>query len=150
MRRNALVQGLLRFMCLLGLAAVASESSAMWARLTDSELLQQSDAIVIGEIIGQTEIVLANPTARLTLAVIRVDEVLKGDKRATLVLLETPSGAQPRSSSDIRYGKGQNGVWFLRLRSKSESGVYRADHPQRFQSINEAAPLIKVLRDQSR
>jgi hypothetical protein len=150
MRRNALIQGMLQVLCLFALAAVAPESSAMWAKLTDSELLQKSDSIVIGEVIGQTELVLALPATRLTLAVIRVDEVLKGDKRATVVLLETPSSAQPRSGSDILYGKGQSGVWFLRLRSKSESGVYRADHPQRFQSLNEAARLIKMLRDQSR
>lgn len=117
----------------------------MWARLTDSELVQQSDAIVIGEIIGQTE-VLAAPAIKLTLAVIRVDEVLKGDKHSIAVLLlELPSG-ESRSSSDITYRRGQSGVWFLRLRSKSERGIYRADHPQRFQTIDEAAPLIKMLR----
>ena len=133
-------------MWLLGLAAFAFETSAMWVRLTDSELVQQSDAIVIGEIIGQTELVLAQPAIKLTLAVIRVAEVLKGDSRATVVLLELPSGGL-RSSSDITYRRGQSGIWFLRLRSKTERGVYLADHPQRFQTIDQAAPLIKMLRD---
>ena len=149
MRRGVRSPSLL-FIWLLGLAAFPFESSAMWARMTDSELVQQSDAIVIGEIIGQTEIVLAQPATKLTLAVIRVNEVLKGDRRATVMLLETPASGQPRSSSDILYRNGQNGVWFLRLRSKTDSGVYRADHPQRFQSVDEAAALTKMLRDQRR
>lgn len=148
MRRSANSQSLL-FLWLLGLAAFPVETSAMWARLTDSELVQQSDAIVIGEIIGQTELVLAPPAIKLTLAVIRVDEVLKGDKHANVVLLELPAG-ELRSSSDIVYRRGQNGVWFLRLRSKTERGVYGADHPQRFQTIDQAAPLIKMLRDRRR
>ena len=145
MRRSLIFPGLL-FMGMLGLAAFPLETLAMWARLTDSELVQQSDAIVIGEIIGQTELALAQPAVKLTLAVIRVNEVLKGDKRATVVLLELPSG-EVRSSSDISYRKGQSGVWFLRLRSKTDLGVYRADHPQRFQAIDQAASLIKKLRE---
>lgn len=149
MRPCARIQGLL-FMCLLGLAALPFESAAMWARLTDSELVQQSDAIVIGEVIGHTDLVLSQPATRMTLAVVRVDEVLKGDRNATVVLLEAPPGGQLRSSSDILYRNGQKGVWFLRLRSKTDSGVYRADHPQRFQAVDEAAVLIKMLRDQRR
>jgi len=148
MRRHRIYRNLL-IMGLLTLAAFPFETPAMWARLTDSELMQQSQSVVIGELIGQTELVLGRPATKLTLAVIRVNEVLKGDRHATVMLLELPS-SELRSSSDITYRPGQSGAWFLRLSSKAEHGIYLADHPQRFQTLDQAESLIKVLRNQRR
>ncbi len=122
------------------------KANAMWVALTDTELIQQSDIIVIGELIGQTQVMLMACQERLSLGVLQVKEVLKGDKAQTLLLLELPSPEVPRASTDISYKKGQKGLWFLRVRNPGEIGIYLADHPQRFLAIEQMADQIEVFQ----
>ncbi|HET7875246.1 MAG TPA: hypothetical protein VFN71_06950 [Methylomirabilota bacterium] len=133
---------------LLGLAALligAPGTHAMWAKLTEGELIAQSDLIMTGEVVGLTEVRLAPDQPRLTLAVLRADEVVKSDRSRGYVLLGLGPTDRPRSSTDIFYRVGQRGLWFLRSQPGSE-GIYLADHPQRFVPAERADPQLQSLR----
>ena len=121
-------------------------TNAMWARMTDAELIRQSDLIVVGEWIGTAQIEISARQVKIHAGVIAVKEVLKGDPRQTAALVAVPGADQPISSSDIVYRRGQRGLWLLRLRSADEVGIYLADHPQRFLPEDKAAPQIENLR----
>lgn len=117
---------------------------AMWAKYTDAQLVQSSELIVIGEMIGQTQVTLTKEI-KLNIGVLQVKEVLKGDKQKTsVVFLQLPTSGKMRSSTDISYKKGQKGLWFLRSRPETK-GIYLADHPQRFISM-EAQQQIRNFR----
>ncbi len=119
----------------------------MWARLTDAELIAKSDVIVMAELIGQTRVTLPPAQAPVSLGVLQVEEVLKGDPHRSLLLLVLPSPKGPQSSSDIFYRKGQRGLWFLRPRKAGAVGLYLADHPQRFLSMStKHADQIEAFR----
>ena len=130
----------------VGLFMAAGDTYAMWARLTDKELIAKSDVIVLAELVGQTKMKLASEGPVLLLGVLRVEEIFKGDPEETAVLLLLPSPEAPRASTDILYRKGQRGLWFLRVRKPGEMGLYLADHPQRFLSTPEAADRIEAFR----
>ena len=122
----------------------------MWARMTDAELVAGSSLIVSGTLIGETQLRLASTD--LHAGIVKVDAVHKGDRQTSIVVLALPAapgapGAQAaRSSSDLTYRTGQAGLWFLRLRSAQEEGVYVADHPQRFTPADQAKAHLMALR----
>ena len=119
----------------------------MWARMTDAELVAGSALIVSGTLIGETQLRLAN--AELRAGIVKVDAVHKGDRQTLIVVLALPAapGAQAaRSSSDLTFHTGQAGLWFLRLRSAQEEGIYVADHPQRFTPADQANAHLMALR----
>lgn len=130
-----------------GLLSVSDWVHASWARMTDAELIAQSDVIVVGELVGETRVKLQSERETLRLGVISVQEVLKGDPNQNIVLLVLPSQEGLRLSAEILYHKGQRGLWFLRLRSAKEVGLYVADHPQRFLSPTSEAQRIEAFRD---
>lgn len=117
---------------------------AMWEKLTDAELVARSELIVRGELIGTTRFSPAAGQPALWLGVIRVDEMLKSSAGANVVLLSLPSPERPVSSSDTTYRKGQQGLWFLRPRPPEGSGVYLADHPQRFVPARESQRIREL------
>ena len=141
-----------RVVVLAAVVAVVMSSlggaDAMWVRLSDAELIEQSDIIVGAELIGHTQLRLAPDRPKLTLGVLRVDDVLKGDAGITVALLVLPSPDAPRSSTDLLYRKGQKGLWFLRVRDQKDAGLYLADHPQRFVPVEQAQGRIQALREQ--
>jgi hypothetical protein len=104
----------------------------MWEKLSDADLLAQSDVIVRGEHVGLTRLEMAGAPA-LTLAGVRVRERYKGPE-LTLALVVQPPKEGPVSSTDIRHPQGADGLWFLRARTGGPSGLFAADHPQRFVS----------------
>ena len=130
--------------------AWAGQVQAMWARMSDAELIQKSQWIVVGEWVGQAPLRLGQGGAASDLGVIALTEVLRGPQGPTLAFVAVPGAAQPISSSDLRYRRGDHGVWFLRLRQPGDvSGPYLADHPQRFlRDTPENASVIRTLRDQ--
>jgi len=132
---------------LLGLLfSIPGGAHAMWARFTDAELIARSEVIVMAELIGHTRVTLAPAQASVTLGVLQVEEVLKGDAQQTLLLLVLPSSEGPQVSTALFYHKGQRGLWFLRARAPGEVGLYLADHPQRFVSATDAADRLALLR----
>jgi hypothetical protein len=114
---------------------------ASWAKLTDAQLIKQSDIIVIGELIGQTDVKMAPVSAEMTLGVLQVEEVLKGEQSQNVILLELPYSRGLRNDAEVFYKKGQKGLWFLRLRAPREAGIYLADHPQRFLSVKQVSQI---------
>jgi len=117
----------------------------MWARMSDAELLERSAIVVQGSLIGQSPI-RTTSGEDLLLGVIKVDAVLKGPGTLTVVFLVLPAPGRPISSSDLVYRVGQSGLWFLRQRSEDETGIYLADHPQRFAPAGSASAQIKALQ----
>lgn len=124
---------------------VPATTNAMWVKLSDTELIEQSDVIITAELIGQTQVTMEQ--SKIVIGVLEVGEVLKGDKNKAVILLALPSTEGPRKSDDIFYKTGQKGLWFLREQvTEGEAGFYLADHPQSFISKEHADDQIKAIR----
>ncbi len=126
--------------------------NAMFAPLSDRELIDASTLVVQAEFLGQTEVQFGAAGASMSVGVLMVQEALKGGLQGRIVLLALPSSAKPMSSSDILYRTGQTGLWFLHLPPNATKGIYLADHPQRFiSSVSGRAKIDSfklLLRDQ--
>lgn len=129
------------FCCLLLL--VCLDAAAMWVRMSESELLERSELVVSGTLIGQSAVRTASEN--MVLAVIKIDTVYKGAAGQSVALLVLPATDRPISSSDLQYRVGQSGLWFLRQRNADERGLFLADHPQRFTPAAKAAAQIDAL-----
>ena len=120
----------------------------MWAPMSDAELLQRSELIVIGTLQGPTTAPApAVPGAVVPhVGALAVSEVLKGPAATARVLLAMPAPGALRSSSDIVHRVGDHGLWLLRRHPGGAADVYLADHPQRFVSMATEAARIEALR----
>jgi hypothetical protein len=118
-----------------------------FARLSDAELVERSEVVVVAELIGHTQLT-TSPNRTVTYGVLQVREVLKGtaSPSRTMLLIEQPTPGGLVSSSDITYRVGQSGIWFLRVRTPGEVGPYLADNPQRFvPSTDKSFESLKAL-----
>jgi len=118
--------------------------NAMWAKMSYTELIEKSAVILLGEMIGQNEVILPADQSHRCIGVLKVEEILKGDKDQTVIFLQMP--CKVLKSDDIIYKQGQKGVWFLRLRSNGEQGIYMADNPQRFVPSKKAKKDLTAIR----
>lgn len=134
---------LLALALLLATALPAGVSMAMWSQLTGEELFERSDLIVTGTLVGKTR--FRSGTTELTVGVIKVQETFKGVP-AEVALLILPTAGQPVASDALPRATGDRGLWYLRLRNPAETGLYVADHPQRFVPAAEAEGAIRELR----
>jgi hypothetical protein len=117
----------------------------MWAAMSDDELIQRSDLIVIGEWLGQASVTLPGAAAAVELGVVAVAETWKGSgERSVVHVLAVPAQA-PRSGSDLRFQRGDRGLWLLREQAGGR-GLFLADHPQRFVAAISGKARIDVLR----
>ena len=117
---------------------------AMWARLSDIQLIETSSVIVVGTF-AKTATVPSDGRTQ-TVGVIEIDTVLKGDFEAKTIWLNVPQSGTPISSSDIFYRIGQKGLWFLRSLEPKSAAIFAADHPQRFVPFANAGPRIEDVR----
>lgn len=117
----------LLFLCLF--LALPGTGSAMFAQMSDDDLIRLSELVVVGEWLGQTALIIDGK--RLEFGVVRVGEVLKGTADTTVALVLVPAPDAPRSGSDLHFKRGDSGVWFLRSQPRIP-GAYAVDHPQRF------------------
>lgn len=117
----------------------AGPTEALWVRLSEEALVAQSDAIVVGRFNGQRLLYMTPAAKRLDLGVIEVRQVLKGNPRTKALYVALPPGEGPAVGTDRRWRPGQTGVWYLRLKGDGVPGVFVADHPQRFQPLDQAA-----------
>ncbi len=140
-----IVSALLRTGLLMLAVLMPTQGVAMFAQMSDEELVRRSDLVVVGEWIGQSRVQLAAGGGPLELGAVTITEVLKGVPGQTLALVATVAGDAPRSSSDMAYRRGDRGLWLLRLRQGS-TGIYLADHPQRFIPDAGGAARIEALR----
>jgi hypothetical protein len=117
----------------------------MWVRLSDAELVAQSDIIVVATL-GEIRPTSGDGSSR-NVGVLDIRQVLKGTAGLDEARLALPSADQPLSSTDIHYKTGQAGLWFLRQLPAAGGGtVYSADHPQRFVPEEEASARMPALR----
>ncbi len=118
--------------------------NAMWARLSDAQLVETSSMIVVGTF-AKTATVSSDGRTQ-TVGVIEIDTVLKGDLGTKTIWLNVPQPGTPISSSDIFYRIGQKGLWFLRSLEPKSAAIFAADHPQRFVPFANAGPRIEDVR----
>lgn len=119
---------------------------AMFAPYTDRELIDRSDVVVLGEYLGQTEVRLGGDAGALTIGVVAVREVLKGNPQEKILLIAVPSPAKPISGSDVVFRPKQSGLWLVAARPSGPTGVFVADHPQRFVPAEGGQAKIDALR----
>ncbi|MES2538344.1 MAG: hypothetical protein V4632_20985 [Pseudomonadota bacterium] len=113
-------------------AVTALHVSAMWVRMTDVDLVKQSDLIVQATLV-RTEPKPMPGSKPLEIGILKIDEVLKGPAGLREIRLAQPAASGPLSSTDIRYEVNQKGLWFLRpYPHAGDPSLYGADHPQRF------------------
>lgn len=126
------------------LVVTMNTSYADWATITPEQLQQQSDLIVVGEMIGETTLQDSENKTPVRLGVIQVSETLKGNP-TEIVLLKMPAYGPGivRSSTDVNFTKGQRGLWYLQA---GEHGYYFASRPDRFLAMEQASERIETLR----
>ncbi len=134
------------FLTITLIIVVYDVAYAMWAEIPIHDLADKSELVLVGELIGQTEVILAPSHKKLMIGVIRVEEILKGDKKRTVALIALPHPGGLIKSDDIFYKNGQRGLWCLRLRNKEEAGIFLADHPGRFIPMEHALNKIEEIR----
>jgi len=119
--------------------------NAMWAKLSDYQLIENSEVIIVAELTEAKEIIVQNK--KIMIGILKAKEVLKGEKQQNVFMLELPSTATPLKSDDIFYKKGQKGIWYLRKQNVvKDYDIYSADHPQRFLPSKDADDKLKALR----
>ncbi len=123
---------------------------AMWVRMSDADLIRSSQLIVVGEWIGQAPLHAAPDRATALVAVIAVHQVLKGPPATAVAFVTAGSAGRPVSGSDLRFERGDRGIWFLRALDPGDAeGLFAVDHPQRFlRDAPENAEAIAAIRRQ--
>lgn len=140
-------ESLLRRTLLLTMASGAAPgAAAMWAQMSDEELIRSSVLIVNGEWVGQTPATQRGQAIAGDIGVVAVSEVLKGPPGSALALVAVAGAGTPRSSSDIAFRRGDRGLWLLRAHGSGPIDLLAADHPQRFVPAGSGAPRIAALR----
>jgi len=129
-------------LCFIG----TGQSHAMWAKVDDDELVKSSVLIVEATYAGQSSFSFDAKSSRLTLGVLRVHKVLKGDPATKLIFIRVPTVGLLRKSDDIVFTKGQQGLWFLRTDS-DYPGLYLADHPQRFVPEAQTSEKVRSIQE---
>ena len=111
-------------------------ANAMWAPITDEELVASADLIVVGE----WRTAQHGEQGRVA-----VSEVLKGKKTLTSIRVESAANKVAHSSTDLVFHAGDRGIWLLR-RAPGLTDVYLIDHPQRFVPSHGGEERIQALR----
>jgi hypothetical protein len=119
---------------------------AMWARMSDEDLMASSELVVLGEWIGQSLLILPDGARPVTVGGIAVSETLKGPAGTGLALVAIASAEALRSGDDLSFRRGDSGLWLLRPRPGPIRGLYLADHPQRFIRASTGPKEIDALR----
>ncbi len=137
------------YMAALALLLVALTGTgsvqAMWAKMTDAELVERSPLIVMATYIGKAEAGLKVNGEILHPGVLQVDRTLKGNQREVIFLQLPQSESLIRKSDDIFFHPGQKGLWFLREVSP-QKGIYKIDNPQRFVPEDKVDDRMDSLR----
>jgi hypothetical protein len=114
---------------------------ASWEKISDEDLITQSDLVVVGKITAIKE--GGSDEKDVSIATVTISDVIKGAKDIKEVKLAFPSKKrQMMASTDIFFDLNQEGVWLLRKDEKQD--YYLADYPDRFQP-KENAEKIKAI-----
>lgn len=123
------------------------EAHAMYARMTNAQLIAASDLILLGRLTGIEKKPDADGTGQRLVGVLQAEEILKGPQRAGPVWLAVKQSGGLQSSSDIAFSTGQTGLWFLRRLPGGGHAIYAADHPQRFVPYPQAKEMARAVSD---
>ena len=138
-----MMKKLIGFLATLAVLFCSSNLAAkVWTPMTNDQLLQKSELIVVGKVVWVENGKVS--TTSKDKASILVQEVWKGNKSTMMAPLAFPgrnkgyltwSGSfqSTRTSDDIFFDIDQEGIWFLKYDSKTES--YIIDHPARFKPL---------------
>jgi hypothetical protein len=124
-----------------------TDVQAMYARMSDTQLIQASDLIVLGTLTGFAKKPDPDGSGQRLVGILKVEKVLKGGKAAATVWLDVPQPGGLQSSSDTAFSRGQSGLWFLRRLPITGHAVYAADHPQRFVPHLQAEETARTVSD---
>jgi hypothetical protein len=118
---------------------------ASWARYSDTDLIAQSDLIVVGTDTKSAKFVDPGNGASRMVGEIEIETILKGQpaKRSIRLKIRQPSARV--LATGITHKIGQKGLWYLRLLKLEKGEIYAADHPQRFVPMAEAGPQIEMV-----
>ena len=135
---------LIPLLVLAGWLAVP-QAKACWKFVPIESRMAGATYVVVGKITGIVDVVKRHGRM-YEVGAIKVSKVLKGPKALEEVMLVWPSkDNQIRISTDISFGKGQEGVWILYPDSK-EKGVYRASYPSDYQSLKAVSLVEEKLK----
>jgi len=130
------------------ISLLPNNSIAMWAGMSDAELIEQSDLIVKATYIGSSTVILNKE--KLHLGVLNIEDTLKGDKQdVVFIRLSLRPKNFPQRSDEINFKAGQKGLWFIE-KDAQRDGVYEIKHPQRFlpeQQFKSRLPALFKLLD---
>ena len=129
------------------LSLFLTEAQAMYARMSDAQLIAASDLIVLGTLTGFSKKPDPDGSGQRVVGLLKVDKALKGGKTSGTVWLDVPQPGGLQSSSDVGFSRGQSGLWFLRRVSASSQPIYAADHPQRFVPHPQAEETARAVSD---
>jgi len=129
------------------IALLPISSSAMWARMTDAELIKQSSLIAKASYIGANTITLNKKKYRL--GILKIEDTLKGEQQEVVFIrLPIIRKGLPQRSDEIHFTPDQKGLWFLEKFIEQE-GIYIINRPDRFipeeQFKNRLPALFKLL-----
>ena len=132
-------KNLILFIALAGWLAVP-QAQASWAYVPLELRLAGAKYIVVGKIDRIVDGIERN-NRTYDVGAIKVQQVLKGPKTLKEVKLMWPCPAPFALSTDIKFRKGQEGVWIL-YPDKEEKDVYWASFPTDYQSLKNL-PRVK-------
>ena len=127
------------------LSLFLTEAQAMYARMSDAQLIAASDLIVLGTLTGSAK--KPGAEGQRLVGLLKISKTLKGGKAAGTVWLAVPQPGGLQSSSDIAFSPGQSGLWFLRRLAGTGRAVYAADHPQRFVPQPQAEDAARAVSE---
>ncbi len=113
------------------------DASASSARFTLPELIEHSDVIARGTLVGFERVPDPYDAGTIRAGIIRIDLLLKGPVELDRFRLILPQPGEPAAGASTDFRQGDTGLWFLR-RVDASGQLYAADHPQRFVSTTSA------------
>lgn len=140
-----------RSFCLLGLGALSQQPVlAMWAKLSDEDLIHRSALIVLGEWVGESSLSTNQGGPEIRVGAIAVQQVLRDSTSSpstrSLALLNLGPAGVPLASDSLTFLRGNRGLWLLRVDTHDPRGLFRCDHPQRFVSSDKDPSTLDRLR----
>ena len=142
-------KNLILFIALAGWLAIP-QAQASWAYVPLELRMAAAKYIVVGKIDRIVDCIERN-NRTYDVGAIKVQQVLKGPKTLKEVKLMWPGPAPFALSTDIKFRKGQEGVWIL-YPDKEEKDVYWASFPTDYQSlknlprVKEKMKALKAIR----
>lgn len=105
---------------LLFTALLSTRTFASWVAFTPQQLVENSDVILLGEIVGPVDEKMGIRTSGFTLWKVNVRYYLKGDHKSNEFLVATPGAQKNFAKSSIDYRLDEWGKTVLLFLRKSE------------------------------